>query len=73
MLFTKIFYLSDTEYVFYFVRYLRAVTYRWLIRWLCGLLGWDNTRPLPACVYNLITKTYPTGDTAGYIPAEQHS
>ena len=26
---------------------------------MCGLLGWENTRPLPACVYHFIRKTYP--------------
>ncbi|XP_028408797.1 uncharacterized protein LOC114531372 [Dendronephthya gigantea] len=52
-------------------QYLRAVAYRWLIKWMCGLLGWENTRPLPACVYHLIRKKYPTPDTKGYTPAEQ--
>ena len=52
-----------------FPRYGRAVAYRWLIIWMCGLLGWENTRPLPVCVYHFVQKKYPTGYTKGYIPA----
>jgi hypothetical protein len=49
-----------------FLRYLRAVAYRWLVRWFCGYLGWDNRRPLPACIYNDIRKTFPSNSTKGY-------
>ena len=65
--------LSHLQIALYSFRYLRAVAYRWLIKWMCGLLGWENTRPLPACVYNFIRKTYASADTTGYIPAEQRS
>ena len=64
---------SQSNWHCIFPRYVRAVAYRWLIKWMCGLLGWENTRPLPACVYHFIRKKYPTGDTKGYIPAEQRS
>jgi hypothetical protein len=67
--------LSHLQIALYSFRYLRAVAYgsRWLIKWMCGLLGWENTRPLPVCVYNFIRKTYASADTTGYIPAEQRS
>ncbi|KAK3755700.1 hypothetical protein QZH41_008947 [Actinostola sp. cb2023] len=39
---------------------LRAAAYRWLIRWLCGRLGWDKTRPLPSCIYHYIRTKLPT-------------
>jgi hypothetical protein len=67
--------LSHLQIALYSFRYLRAVAYgsRWLIKWMCGLLGWENTRPLPVCVYNFIRKTYASADTTGYIPAEQCS
>ena len=35
-------------------RFLRSVAYRWTTQWLCGYLGWGNTRPLPGCVYHTI-------------------
>ena len=41
-----------------FIRFLRAVAYRWLVRWICGYMGWDNTRPLPACVYEDIRQKF---------------
>lgn len=50
---------------------LRAISYRWLVRWICGYLGWDNTRPLPSCVYNVIRQKYPTEMTRGYQPGQQ--
>ena len=46
-------FLLKTSTLFH-CRYLRAVAYRWLIRWLCGYMGWGNTRPLPACIYHEI-------------------
>ncbi|XP_028408213.1 uncharacterized protein LOC114530791 [Dendronephthya gigantea] len=41
--------------------YLRAVAYRWLVRWFYGYLGCDNRRPLPACIYHHIMKKFPNG------------
>ena len=41
-------------------RFIRTVGYRWIIRWLCGYMGWGNTRPLPACIYQNIRTRYAT-------------
>ena len=38
-------------------RFIRAVAYRWTTRWLCGYIGWENRRPLPACVYHSTRNT----------------
>lgn len=54
--------VSENEFV-------RAVAYRWTVRWLCGYMGWENTRPLPACVYHNIRKKYPSHQTRGYATA----
>ena len=51
-------------------RYLRAVAYRWLVRWFCGYLGWDNRRPLPACIYHHIRKKFSSGNSTGYSQTE---
>ncbi|KAK3715355.1 hypothetical protein QZH41_010170, partial [Actinostola sp. cb2023] len=60
--------VSENEFV-------RAVAYRWLIRWLCGYMGWENTRPLPACVYHHIRTTYATQQSRGvtYIENKEQS
>ncbi|CAH3020114.1 unnamed protein product [Porites evermanni] len=50
--------------------FLRAVAYRWLIRWLSGYLGWDNSRPLPACVYHYIRTKFSSHQTRGYVPSQ---
>ena len=50
---------------------MRAVAYRWIIRWLCGFLGWDNTRPLPACIYNEIRTRFGTHRHRGYLTAAE--
>ena len=47
-------------FLIYSLRFIRAVAYRWIIRWLCGYMGWENTRPLPACVYHDIRTRYQT-------------
>ena len=47
-------------------RFIRAVAYRWTTRWLCGYIGWENRRPLPACVYHSIRKKYNTQQHRGY-------
>jgi hypothetical protein len=31
-----------------------------LVRWIFGMLGWENSIPLPACLYNEIRKRYPS-------------
>ena len=54
-------------------RFLRAVSYRWLARWLFGPMGWENTRPLPACVYDLTRQTYATGRTTGYVSGQERA
>ena len=52
---------SQSNWHCIFPRYVTAVAYRWLIKWMSGLLGWENTSPLPAFVYHFIRKKYPTG------------
>lgn len=52
-------------------QFLRAVSYRWLVRWICGYMGWDNTRPLPACVYHNIRQRFLTEQIRGYQTAQQ--
>lgn len=51
--------------------YLRAVAYRWFVRWICGPMGWENSRPLSACVYHRIRSELPSGRSRGYSPAEE--
>ncbi|CAH3043429.1 unnamed protein product [Porites lobata] len=47
--------------------FIRAVAYRCMIRWLCGYMGWENTRPLPACIYHDIrSRLYQTLQSRGY-------
>ena len=60
---------------FYFLifRYLRAIAYRWIVRWIFGMLGWENSRPLPACLYNDIRKRYPSQSTTGYKSTQQRT
>ena len=55
----------------FFLRYIRAVAYRWLIHWICGYMGWDNTRTLPACVYHNIRQKFQTVQTRGYQAAQR--
>ena len=47
-------------------RLIRAVAYRWVVRCICGYMGWENTRPLPAGVYHLIREKYHTKMGRGY-------
>lgn len=54
-------------------RFLRAVAYRWLARWLFGEMGWENTRPLCACIYHHIRKTFPTSNTTGYTSGQERA
>ncbi|KAJ7375119.1 hypothetical protein OS493_001857 [Desmophyllum pertusum] len=54
-------------------QFVRAVAYRWLVRWICGHLGWDNTRPLSACVYHQIRQKFPTAHVQGYQSSEQRN
>ncbi|XP_028412547.1 uncharacterized protein LOC114535438 [Dendronephthya gigantea] len=50
--------------------YLRAVGYRFIIRWLCGTMGWDNTLPLPACIYHNLRERFAVqGAQTGYLLA----
>lgn len=51
-------------------QYMRAVAYRLVVRWLCGPLGWENTRPLPACVYHDLRTKYKTRGSRGYASAQ---
>ncbi|KAK2570389.1 hypothetical protein P5673_005193 [Acropora cervicornis] len=52
-------------------RFLRAVAYRWLVRWSSGYMGWNNTRPLPACVYHILRQTFYSEMTRGYQSGQQ--
>ncbi|KAJ7323712.1 hypothetical protein OS493_020422 [Desmophyllum pertusum] len=52
---------------------LRAVGYRWLVRFMCGYLGWDNSRPLSACIYHDMRTRYPATRLHGYATAEERS
>ena len=55
-------------------RFLRAVAYRWLARWLFCQLGWENTRPLPACVYRTIRESFLTiNETKGYVSGQERA
>ena len=57
--------------IFTYFRYLRAVAYGWFVRWICGPMGWENSRPLSACVYHRIRNELPSGRSRGYTPAEE--
>ena len=54
-------------------RYLRAVGYRWLARWLFGYMGPEKTRPLPACIYHDLRGRYDTYNTKGYLHSEERN
>ncbi|XP_068696444.1 uncharacterized protein [Montipora foliosa] len=54
-------------------QFLRAVAYRWLVRWICGYMGWENTRPLPACVYHAIRQRFQTQMRRGYQSGQQRT
>ena len=56
-----------------FPRFLRAVAYRWLVRWICGYMGWENTRPLPACVCHAIRQRFHTQMRRGYQSGQQRT
>jgi len=53
--------------------FLRATAYRWLVRWIFSYLGWDHSRPLPACVYHNVRSRYATHTSTGYVPAEERN
>jgi hypothetical protein len=42
-----------------------------IVRWIFGMLGWENSRTLPACLYNEIRKRYPSQTTTGYKSSQQ--
>ena len=46
--------------IVYGFRFLRTFAYRWIVRWLCGYMGWSNRRPLSACIYLDIRTRYQT-------------
>ena len=51
---------------FPFSRYTRAVAYRLLARWMFGYMDWENTRPLPACIYHYIRTKFSSANASGY-------
>ncbi|XP_068723879.1 uncharacterized protein [Montipora capricornis] len=50
--------------------FVRSVAYRWVVRWMFRYMGWDNTRPLPACVYNSLRTKYSSHNVRGYATAQ---
>lgn len=65
--------LGKSEEKCSFFRYMRAVGYRWVARYLFGYMGWDNTRPLPACIYHHLRSQYPTHESKGYLSAQDRA
>ena len=62
---------TEYEIVSLFSRFCRAVAYRWLIRWLCGCIGWGNTCPLSACIYHNIRTTFGESGLTGFRPSDK--
>ena len=52
-------------------RFVRAVGYRWLAKWLFGCMGWENTRPLPACLYHELRSRYGSTHVQGYVSGQE--
>ena len=65
--------LSFLPFSLFVVRFLRAVAYRWLVPWICGYLGWDNARPLSACVYHYVRNKYHSAQAHGYQSAQHNN
>ena len=55
------------------LRFLRTVAYRWLARWLFGPMGWENTRPLPSCIYHRLRSEFQTQETTGYVFGQERA
>lgn len=53
--------------------FYRAVAYRLFISMVFGYMGYSNTRPLAACVYTKIRKTFPNKENnySGYMSVEE--
>ena len=53
--------------------FYRVVAYRMFISMVFGYMGYSNTRPLPACVYTKIRKTFPNEENnyTGYMSVEE--
>ena len=54
-------------------RYVRAVGYRWLAKWLFGCMGWENTRPLPACLSHDLRNRYGSTHVQGYESGQERA
>ena len=63
---------EPSEYLI-ILRFLRAVAYRWLARWLFGPMGRENTRPLPSCIYHKIRKEFQTHGATGYVSRQERA
>ena len=61
----------DSLYILFHLRFLCAAGYRWLARWLFWEVGWENTRPLPACIYHNISSRFTTTESKGYISGQE--
>jgi hypothetical protein len=46
--------------------YLRAIAYRLFISMVFGFMGFDNSRPLPACAYTTIRTRFPKAKNTEY-------
>jgi hypothetical protein len=54
--------------------FLRAIAYRLCISMVFALMGFDNSRPLPACIYTTIRTRFPkekNTEYTGYKSAEE--
>ena len=54
-------------------RFVRAVAYRWLAKWLFGCMGWENTRPLPACLSHDLRNRYGSTHVQGYESGQERA
>jgi hypothetical protein len=65
--------LSEDYIVSGCFRFVRAVGYRWMAKWLFGIMGWENTRPLPACLYHVFRTTYGSDHLQGYVAGHERA
>ncbi|XP_068689522.1 uncharacterized protein [Montipora foliosa] len=63
--------VTENLFCLFVTVFVRSVAYRWVVRWMFGYMGWDNTRPLPACVYNSLRTKYSSHNVRGYATAQQ--
>jgi hypothetical protein len=44
-----------------------------MAKWLWEYMGFENTRPLPVCLYNEIRKRYTSAQLQGYVSGQERS